>query len=167
MVRCAEQGGDPTPRPRAAAPAAAGAGEERSCLESLKEKFGSARLPAGPPAESGGGGGGGRAAGISRARFPWPAAGAPGRAEGRGCEPAGLAERGCPSPQDDAKAPRGGAAGRPTGNSHFQRVLNSWTGCCQSPGASRGPTRGAREPRASAHKWPCDSGASGPKPSNL
>lgn len=56
--RCAEKGGDPEPQtqPRRR-PGAGEAGEQRSCLQNLKEKFGASRLPAGPwwrsPVESG------------------------------------------------------------------------------------------------------------------
>lgn len=51
--------GAPNPAPPASWNCLSGssAGEERSCLANLKEKFGSSCLPAGPPAESDCGGG--------------------------------------------------------------------------------------------------------------
>lgn len=109
------------------------AGEKRSCLENLREKFGSSRLPAGPPAQSDRGGSGRGHPGC------WPRLGNFLRVlslAGCGCttvneeqrlRPAGLADLGCLNLQDDANPSVRLESGR--GNNHFQMdPSNSWMG---------------------------------------
>lgn len=152
------------------------AGKERSCLENLKEKFGSSRLPAGPPAESDGGG--------SRRGQPgcWPSLGDFSRVlflAGCGCtkvneeqrlrtsqpgragmaKPAGRRQLNCSAVEREGK--------QSLSNGSLQLLDGLMSISDRLPGARLSPRTRCLKPGVSSQKCPCDSNGSDPKPSNL